>query len=59
MKPGRVMRIPITKIEPNPHNPRRIFDEEPMKILQESIDHVGILVPLSARDKRDRIFRAV
>lgn len=31
----------------NPHNPRMLFDREPLEILQESIKKVGILVPLT------------
>ncbi len=47
MKPSKVTKIPVSNIEPNPHNPRRIFDEEPMEILLESIRKVGILVPIT------------
>lgn len=32
---------------PNPHNPRYLFDKEPMGVLRESIKRVGILVPLT------------
>lgn len=34
------------KIEPNPDNPRRIFDEEDLLHLKDSIQQKGILVPL-------------
>ena len=47
MKPGEVTHIPVANLEPNPHNPRRLFDEEPMRILQESIEQVGVLVPIT------------
>ena len=46
LKPARVARIATERIQPNPHNPRRLFDEEPMTILKESIQKLGILVPL-------------
>jgi len=42
-----VLKIGIGEIGPNPHNPRRLFDEEPMKILLESVKKLGILVPLT------------
>jgi len=54
MKPGEVTYIPITNIERNPHNPRRLFDEEPMRILQESISQVGVLVPITVYPKEDK-----
>jgi hypothetical protein len=40
------------EIERNPHNPRVIFDPEPMAILKESIEKVGILVPILVYEKR-------
>jgi len=46
MRPARVARIPTEHIGPNPHNPRRLFDDEPMEILEESIEKLGILVPV-------------
>lgn len=42
-----VLKVPVTQIGPNPHNPRRLFDEEPMRILRESVKKLGILVPLT------------
>lgn len=53
-KPASVSRIPTKHIEPNPHNPRRLFDEEPMRILQESIEKLGILVPLDVYPEDSR-----
>lgn len=34
-------------LKPNPHNPRMLFDLLPLKVLEESIEKVGILVPLT------------
>lgn len=50
-KSARVREIPVEKIEQNPHNPRRLFDEEPMRILKESIAKLGILVPVAVYEK--------
>jgi ParB family chromosome partitioning protein len=47
MKPASVRQIPIRNIAPNPHNPRRLFDEEPMQVLEESIQKLGVLVPVT------------
>jgi ParB/RepB/Spo0J family partition protein len=49
LAPGSVgvKTIPTDELEPNPHNPRRLFDPGPLKTLKESIAKVGILVPLT------------
>ena len=41
--------IPLQKIEPNPLQPRKSFDEENLNQLAESIREHGILQPLSVR----------
>lgn len=48
-----VKKIPTSELIPNPHNPRLLFDREPLDTLKASIKKVGILVPLTVyRDKR-------
>lgn len=49
-----VMQIRTDDIGANPHNPRRLFDEEPMKILEESIEKLGILVPITVYEESGR-----
>jgi ParB family chromosome partitioning protein len=44
--PSKLANIPIENIFRNPHNPRALFDAEPLKMLLESIEELGILVPL-------------
>jgi ParB/RepB/Spo0J family partition protein len=51
--PAQVTNIRVDHIEKNPHNPRRLFDDEPMKILKESIKNLGVLVPLDVYPKND------
>jgi ParB family chromosome partitioning protein len=46
-RPIGVKQIPTAKLFANPHNPRWLFDREPMEVLRQSIDRVGILVPLT------------
>lgn len=46
--------VPTSSLTPNPHNPRRLFDEKPMKSLRESIDKVGILVPITVYRAKGR-----
>jgi ParB/RepB/Spo0J family partition protein len=44
---AKVLEIDVDEIGPNPHNPRRLFDEEPMKVLKESVEKLGMLVPVT------------
>lgn len=41
-----VFQIEVDKIKPNPHQPRKDFDQEAIKDLASSIREVGILQPL-------------
>ena len=54
MRAAPVEQIPIKNIEPNPYNPRRLFDDEPMRILEESIEKLGILVPVTVYPKSSK-----
>jgi len=42
-----VKSIRTEDLTPNPHNPRTLFDRQPLKVLRDSIAKVGILVPLT------------
>ena len=42
-----VKTVATSKLKPNPHNPRLLFDREPLDVLMRSIEKVGILVPLT------------
>jgi ParB family chromosome partitioning protein len=42
-----VNSLPTEKLKANPHNPRMLFDREDLHVLRESINRVGILVPLT------------
>jgi ParB/RepB/Spo0J family partition protein len=53
-----VKELPIDSLQPNPHNPRLLFDRADMDILRSSIERVGILVPLTVyREKKTGIYR--
>ncbi|MBY5516210.1 ParB/RepB/Spo0J family partition protein [Rhizobium leguminosarum] len=45
--PPRPQTVATTSLRPNPHNPRVLFDSEPLATLEASIRKVGILVPLT------------
>ena len=49
METGRVVFLPARAIRPNPAQPRKIFREESLSELAESIRQHGILQPLSVR----------
>ena len=49
METGRVVFLPAKSIRPNPAQPRKVFREEAIAELAESIRQHGILQPLSVR----------
>ena len=49
METGRVMFLPARVIRPNPAQPRKVFREEALEELADSIREHGILQPLSVR----------
>ena len=49
METGRVMFLPARSIRPNPAQPRKIFSQEDLAGLTDSIRRHGILQPLSVR----------
>ena len=42
-----VKYVTTDELTPNPHNPRMLFDRAPLDVLKDSINKVGILVPLT------------
>ena len=49
----QVLDLPIGDIRPNPHQPRRQFDQSELAELALSISQVGVLQPLSVRRTRE------
>ena len=47
---GTVTKLPLQKVEPNPNQPRKLFDEEHLQTLADSIAEHGLLQPLAVRD---------
>ena len=47
-----VKSLPTGKLRANPHNPRMLFDRDDLKVLRESIERVGILVPLTVYQEK-------
>ena len=51
--------LPIYKVEPNPDQPRRDFDEEELAALADSISTHGILQPLTVRELPSGYFQII
>ncbi len=47
---GGVLSVPLHKVEPNPLQPRREFDEEALQGLADSIAEHGMIQPLTVRE---------
>ena len=51
--------LPIHKVEPNPSQPRRDFDEEELEALSESIAIHGIIQPLTVREMESGYYQII
>ena len=51
--------LPIHKVEPNPEQPRRDFDEEELEALSESISIHGIIQPLTVRELNSGYYQII
>ena len=51
--------LPIHKVEPNPDQPRRDFDEEELQSLSESIAEHGVIQPLTVRELSDGYYQII
>lgn len=51
--------LPLHKIEPNPDQPRRDFDEEELEALADSISEHGIIQPLTVRELESGYYQIV
>jgi len=49
LRSGRVLYLPVGQIRPNPAQPRRIFDQQALAELADSIREYGVLQPLTVR----------
>lgn len=48
-----IRQIPVDRIRPNPHQPRKTFDPQALEELQASISEHGVLVPILVRERGD------
>ncbi len=52
-------KLPLHKVEPNPNQPRRDFDEEELQALSESIALHGIIQPLTVRETGNGYYQII
>ena len=50
----KVVQIPVAKIDVNPDQPRRTFDEHALEELAESIRSVGVIQPIAVTERAGR-----
>lgn len=55
----RVQSLPLDKLEPFPHHPFKVIDDDKMLETVESIKERGVLVPILVRPKNDDNFEIV
>lgn len=51
--------LPLHKIEPNPNQPRKVFDEEALEDLAESIREHGLIQPIAVRPEENGYYRII
>ena len=51
--------LPIYKVEPNPDQPRREFDEEELQALADSISVHGVIQPLTVREMPNGYYQII
>lgn len=57
---GTVLReVDTSLVDPNPRQPREVFDPDALEELRVSIEQVGLLQPIVVREKRDGRFELV
>jgi ParB family chromosome partitioning protein len=52
-KKGSAQQVPLSKIKPNPFQPRKVFRSEDLQELVQSVKERGILQPIVVRKKGD------
>lgn len=54
-----VLQVPVDNIRPNPHQPRKEFNEERLAELAESIDKHGLIQPITVRYIGEKRFELI
>ena len=59
METGGVTTLSIHKVEPNPLQPRKVFDEEELQALADSIEKHGLIQPLTVRQLENGYYQII
>lgn len=54
-----LIQVPINKVEPREDQPRKIFDEEALQTLSDSISQYGLIQPITARKLPDGYYQII
>jgi ParB family chromosome partitioning protein len=54
-----VLQVPVENIRPNPHQPRREFNEERLEELAQSIENHGLIQPITVRYIGEKRFELI
>lgn len=54
-----ISEIPLDQIEPNPNQPRSLFDEDALMELAASIKEIGIIQPITLRQTAENRFQII
>ena len=54
-----ITSLPLQKVEPNPLQPRKLFDEEELEALSQSIVQHGIIQPLTVRKSENGFYQII
>lgn len=54
-----VTLLSISQIKPNPNQPRKVFDEEKLETLAESIRQHGIITPITVRPADEQTYQII
>lgn len=55
----QVTSLPLQKVEPNPLQPRKLFDEEELQVLADSIAQHGIIQPITVRPGKNGYYQII
>lgn len=55
----QITSLPLQKIEPNPLQPRKLFDEEELQTLADSIQQHGVIQPLTVRKGQNGFYQII
>ncbi len=58
-KGDKITKLRLSEIEPDPTQPRSIFDHKPLEELAESIANHGLLQPITVREGKNGYYRII